>query len=260
MFEAFSSRLSHERCKSSCQFHTCRVSHLPPFVLALLSNCRLPTHTLLSFHQNIGCIRGSYGSVADDKVTTPLVWQLDYTSPDTETRQFIHVHEFSSTPARVNRPHFRFTILMKDGKECSIWVRLSGDQVRWEAPWREGGKRDVDMTDGCSLMSYSVGLRLAFGFVPAVWTDDSVSQAMRILAEMYAEARGAAELKPSLPPVAQGRLGPGKGAPVSSDHCAKRYSSVGSCCRSLGTRATVEVGCERASRSLDRSARLAVEV
>ncbi|GAA5879593.1 hypothetical protein JCM16303_003266 [Sporobolomyces ruberrimus] len=63
----------------------------------------LPTSYLPS------CIRGSYGSVADDKVTTPLVWQLDYTSPDTETRQFIHVHEFSSTPARINRPHFRFT-------------------------------------------------------------------------------------------------------------------------------------------------------
>ncbi|GAA5913034.1 uncharacterized protein JCM6883_000493 [Sporobolomyces salmoneus] len=143
------------------------------------------------------CIRGFYGSVADDKVMTPLVWQLDYTSPDSETRRYIHVHKFSSKP--VIRPHFKFTILMKDGRECSIWVRLDGEQVRWEAPWREGGRRGVDMTDGCSLMSYS---------------------SMRIIAEKVAEARGAIEMKPSLPPVAQGRLGPGKGvwalAPLAS--------------------------------------------
>ncbi|GAA6005518.1 hypothetical protein JCM11491_003670 [Sporobolomyces phaffii] len=145
------------------------------------------------------CIRGFYGTVADDKVMTPLVWQLDYTSPESEGERYIQVHQLSSDLVKVARLHFKFTILLKDGRECSIWPRLSAEQFRWEPEWRDGGKRGVDMTDGCSLMSYS---------------------AMRIVAEMYSEARGAIEMQPSIPPVAQGRLGPGKGvwavAPLSS--------------------------------------------
>lgn len=86
----------------------------------------------------------------------PLVWQLDYTSADSERSSYIHVHRLSSEQAQVRRPHFKFTILLKDGQECSVWHKANTNQVRWEAPWREGGRRGVDMTDGCSLISHSV--------------------------------------------------------------------------------------------------------
>lgn len=135
-----------------------------------------------------GCIRGSYGPLMDDKVTTPLVWQLDYTSPKTTTDRYISIHEFSSQPARTPRPHFKFTLLLKNGADCSIWYRPNADQIRWVGVFT--GRRDVDMTDGCSLMSYS---------------------AMQIISKKYSEERGDHEMEPSIPPVAQGRLGPGKG-------------------------------------------------
>ncbi|GAA5984245.1 hypothetical protein JCM5350_002878 [Sporobolomyces pararoseus] len=144
------------------------------------------------------CIRGMYGSIDDDNVMTPTVWQLDYSS-DSDSARFIHVHQPSTKPSKLGRLYFRFAILMKDGSERSLRLRMPSDQLRWEAPWRAGGKRGVDMTDGCSLMSCS---------------------SMKIVAERLAEARGAIEMTPSIPPVAQGRIGPGKGvwalAPFSS--------------------------------------------
>ncbi|GAA5948732.1 hypothetical protein JCM3765_004988 [Sporobolomyces pararoseus] len=144
------------------------------------------------------CIRGLYGSVDDDNVMTPMVWQLDYSS-DAEATRFIHVHQSSTKPSKPARLYFRFSIVMKDGSKRSLRYRVPSDQLRWEAPWRAGGKRGVDMTDGCSLMSCS---------------------SMKIVAEQVAEAGGAIEMTPSIPPVAQGRIGPGKGvwglAPFSS--------------------------------------------
>ncbi|GAA6064594.1 hypothetical protein JCM10212_000505 [Sporobolomyces blumeae] len=136
------------------------------------------------------CIRGLYGTTNDDKVMTPAVWQLDYTSPDSPSSRFVHARPLSPDPSQPARIHFKFSISMKDGRESSVWLRVMADKVKWDEPWGSERRANVDMTDGCSLMSYS---------------------AMVLLADKYSEARGDHELRPSIPPVAQGRLGPGKG-------------------------------------------------
>ncbi|GAA5881565.1 hypothetical protein JCM1840_003445 [Sporobolomyces johnsonii] len=130
------------------------------------------------------CIRGTIRPT-DKSPETQMVWQLDYSTSRTSDK-FIHAHRFSSVPHAPTRPYFTFTLQLKDGTKRT--VPLQTTDVRWEPAW--SGGESVVMTDGCSLMSFS---------------------AMEILAEKHSATRSDMELKPSIPAVAQGRLGPGKG-------------------------------------------------
>ncbi|GAA5871320.1 hypothetical protein JCM3774_000909 [Rhodotorula dairenensis] len=133
------------------------------------------------------CIRGTV-QLHSGSPPINMVWQLDYAADETSTEARIELRPCGTARKTVARPILKFQLTRKDGttlevrvpdKLKAVWI--DGDPVREE---------EVVMTDGCSLMS------------PA---------AMSVLAEKLAASRRSADLKPPIPTVAQGRIGPGKG-------------------------------------------------
>ncbi|GAA5906977.1 hypothetical protein JCM6882_000017 [Rhodosporidiobolus microsporus] len=138
------------------------------------------------------CIRGSIQQFAGGEATD-MVWQLDY-SPSSLLPAFpdcsIQAYAFPSEPILPPRAIFKFAIEAKDGEVRKVQGPAGLKVVYVGEKDVKKQEDEVVMTDGCSLMSFD---------------------AMKIVAEKAAEARGGSDLRPEIPAVAQGRIGGGKG-------------------------------------------------
>ncbi|GAA6051086.1 hypothetical protein JCM3770_004705 [Rhodotorula araucariae] len=148
------------------------------------------------------CIRGTVQQYPGSPPVS-MVWQIDHSTLPTPRPSstsssagaasppgfFIQLRPFASEPSTPGRPVVRFSLEEKDGQKVSV-VAPEGLRIDWKDGLAPVRAEEVVMTDGCSLMSLA---------------------AMRELADKYAASRRENELKPTVPCVAQGRIGPGKG-------------------------------------------------